>query len=242
MRDRRDAVLAVAAERRPQSRATRQAGGNAHRAAGIAAETAGREPRGDGSTGPARAAAGDPRAVVWIARPDRLRREERLVVARDAERQLVHVGLAENDRAGVEQSLHGRRVFLRDEVAQRGRARGVRQARHVHVVFDDQRHAVQHALRRAGGELGIRAPRRLQRGRAVEGDERVEVAVGLGAREIGLRQLDARDLLRADQRRRVGDAELGEIARPLRHAHASGEQDDQRRYGEGGTDEHRATS
>jgi len=71
--------------------------------------------------------AGDTRPVVRVARADRLRREEALVVSGNAEGQLVHVGLAENDRAGVDELLRGRGARGGDEPAQRRRPGRVRQ-------------------------------------------------------------------------------------------------------------------
>ncbi|KAG1304217.1 hypothetical protein G6F62_015738 [Rhizopus arrhizus] len=63
------------------------------------------------------------------------------VVARDAEGQFVHVGLAHDDGAGGAQALHRGRVLGRAEVLQGRSAGGVGQAGHVDVVFDGDGHA-----------------------------------------------------------------------------------------------------
>ena len=108
VRDRHDALLRPAAGRRPEADDAAQRRGNAHRAAGVRADAAGHHARAHRDAGAAARAAGNAARVVRIAR-----RAERGVVVGDAVRELVQVGLAEDERAGVEQPLHDRRVALR---------------------------------------------------------------------------------------------------------------------------------
>src|SRR5204863_3546953 len=114
-----------------------------HRAAGIRTDPTWCQPRGDRAAVAATRAAGYARLVERI--PDRA---ERGVVARDAKRELMHVRLAENDGAGVEQRLHRGRICTRNEVAKTGRAGRIADAGDVNVVLHDERHAVQRAKMR----------------------------------------------------------------------------------------------
>ncbi len=77
------------------------------------------------------------------------------VLGRGAHRELVHVGLAEDDDVGVEQPLGDRRVVRRDPALQDLRAAGGRRARVGQHVLERQRHAGQRAERLARGDLGV---------------------------------------------------------------------------------------
>ena len=63
--------------------------------------------------------------------------------------ELVQIGLAEHDRAGVEQPAHARRRAHRDVVTEDPRAVGRAHARRVEDVLDEQRHAGQRPERDA---------------------------------------------------------------------------------------------
>src|SRR5207245_3182249 len=60
---------------------------------------------------------------IGVAHPGLRTRFERGVVAGDAEGELMHVGLADDDRARRAQFCRHRRVLLRDEVFQSRRSR-----------------------------------------------------------------------------------------------------------------------
>ena len=112
VRDRRDAVLAVAADGRPQpgAAATAPPGSGPSRRCRCRDHLA---PGGRRSRRPCRSSC-RPRCACrsyGLRRSDRLGGEESLVVAGDPEGELVHVRLAENDRARVHELLHGRRAF-----------------------------------------------------------------------------------------------------------------------------------
>jgi hypothetical protein len=127
----------------------------------------------------------------------------------------VHVRLAQDHRAGLHQSLRGGRGFARDELLEAGGAGGVGHAGHVHVVLHDERHTVQGPPVPPGRQISVGPLGRGQRPRSIQRDEGVEVAVGLRARQVGLRQLHAGDLLVADELRSVDHAQLGDVGGAL---------------------------
>jgi hypothetical protein len=121
MRDRRDAPLRIATDGGPQRGAAVERAGNAHRAAGVGAEAgrqrcAHRSRRRCRRTNRRRSS----NASQALRTPEFGAGLECGVVTRDTEGQLVHVGLADNDRAGGAQLRGDRRVGLRHETLQRG--------------------------------------------------------------------------------------------------------------------------
>ncbi len=115
-------LRAAIAHRRTQPDDAAQRRRHARRAAGVGAQTGRHDARGDGRRGAARRTAGDARAVVGVLHRAGKRRE---IGAGDAEGQLVQVGLADDDGAGIEQLLQRRRIALRPHAAQcRGAAGG----------------------------------------------------------------------------------------------------------------------
>ncbi|MNZ49045.1 hypothetical protein D3C78_668020 [compost metagenome] len=194
---------------RAQRGAAVQRAGNAHRAAGVGAQ------RGQGHacaqsyrTAGGRAA-GDAGEVVGVAHAEQLAGVERRVVAGGAEGQLVHVGLAQHDGAGLAQRTQARRVLARHEVGQRRGAGGGRQAGGVDVVLDHDGDAGQRLERQTGAARGVRRIGGGQRALRVEGDEGVQLAAGLGAGETGLDQLAAAQAPRAEGVERLGDGQVG---------------------------------
>ncbi len=207
MRDRRHARLRITVDRGPQRHDAVQRGRNPDRAAGIRTDPAGREPRGDRASVTAARATGYARLVVRI--PDGA---ESAVIARDAERQLVQVRLAQNDRAGVDERLHNGRVCAGHEVLQAGRAGGIAHSGDVDVVFHDERHAMQRAemLAITAARL-VGCLRGADRTLLVDGDECVQPRVRRDFREQRSRQLLARDPPFFDQLRRLSHRELRQV-------------------------------
>ena len=94
-----DPPLRIAAAARAKARHAAQRGGDADRSRGVGTESGRAAARRDRRRGSARAAARDQRRVVRIAH-----RPEGGVVGGDAERQLLHVGLAQDQRPGFAQA------------------------------------------------------------------------------------------------------------------------------------------
>ena len=113
-------------------------GGFANRTAGIAAKRHRRGEAADGRRAAARRAARHAVAVVGVAR-----NAERGVFARRTHREFIHVGLADRQRARIEQPLHGRPRIRRDPVLEDLRAARRARTAHAHVVLDRDRHARQ---------------------------------------------------------------------------------------------------
>ncbi len=109
LRRRSAAMKLTVPDRGPESHGTGERGRYACGPAGIGAEPGRRDARGQGHRGPARRAAGDALGGRRGSAPDPRRDVE--VRAGDAERQLVHVGLAEHDGAGIEQFLAATGAF-----------------------------------------------------------------------------------------------------------------------------------
>ncbi len=151
--------------------------GDPDRARGIRAERdrhdAGSDGRGGSPAGPAGAERGIPRV---------LRRAVVRIVVGCAERELVGVGLADEDGAGDAQHPDDRGVAPRNPVLEDAGAGGGADALRRDQVLDAHGHAVERAAARAGGQLLRRDPGIRQRPVGRDGDEGVE---------LGLRALDA---------------------------------------------------
>src|SRR5207302_11285970 len=98
----------IASNGGPEADDAAQGGWDARGSAGVGADAGGREPRRDSGCVAAAAAARDLGRVVRIAHWP-----ERAIVTGDAERQLVHVGLAEDNAAGAEQGVEDVRIRAR---------------------------------------------------------------------------------------------------------------------------------
>jgi hypothetical protein len=108
------------------------------------------------------------------------------------------------------------------------------------TLLHDERDAVQGAPGLAGREVGVGLSRRRQRTVAIEGDEGVEVAGGLGPRQVRLRQLQAGHRAVADEPGGLGHPDLGEIGRARGGAGTAGGGQQQRHGDRGGiTKRHR---
>ena len=144
---------------------------NAQRAADVAAERQRSETRGERRGRPARGAARRARPVPRI-----VRRPIDFVVALPVAEAERHIGLAENDCAGRLEAAHGERVFLRDEVLERGDAPGRRQPGDVVGFLDRDGHAEQRQAL-AARQCGIRLLRRSAGAGEIAHRHGVQVAV-----------------------------------------------------------------
>ncbi len=162
-------------------------------AAGVAAESAAAESRRDRRSRPAAAAAGDAGIVPRVACD-----EVGAVLRRRAHSELVHVPLADDDRAGVFEQLHDRRVVRRVKVGEHlARTRRCAPGG-TEVVLERDRHAGQ----RTGGAARIHVRRPPQGPLRIRRDEGVNFAVEL----LDACQRLPRQLLRRDVPRTNGIA------------------------------------
>ncbi len=181
----------------------------ADRAAGVGAE---RDRREAGRDRDRRAAARSARDA--IERPRVARHAERRVLGRRAHRELVAVGLAEDDRAGRFEALDGGRGVGRHEALEDPRGRGRRHVARAEVVLHRHRHAEQRPIG-GGGVLGVerRGPR--QHPRRIDVQEGAEPAAGRvpavepgDARQERLGDLGRRCLLAANRLARLARGPL----------------------------------
>ena len=126
-------------------------------------------------------------------------------------------GLAEDDRAGLAQPGHERRVARRRSGVGDGGAAAGGQAFHVDDVLDRDGHAVQRPAGVGAGERRGLAARAL----VVEQRERPERARGLGPREAGLGQVDRVEPAGAHRGRRLDEREIERIRHPAHSRPAS---------------------
>ena len=91
-----------------------------------------------------------PRRIVWIARG-----AERRILVRRAERELVQVGLADEDGACLAQVRDGRRVACGHVAVAHARGGGRRRAADVEQILERDRDAVQRAAVAPGRELAV---------------------------------------------------------------------------------------
>ena len=105
--------------------------------------------------------------------------------------ELVHVQLAQQDRAGAPEALGDGGVVIRDPVLQHLAAgRGPRSA-HGHVVLQTHRHTVQRTEVVAGAEHRIRGTRNTARLVREDGDVGREAVIhGVDAREARLDEFE----------------------------------------------------
>jgi hypothetical protein len=219
--DRRDALLRVAPERRPQAADAVERGRDAHRASGVGAEPGRGHPRGDGVAGAARGAPRDARGIVGVAGG-----AERRVVAGDAEGELVHVGLAEHDRARADQRLGDRRVARGHERLEPGRPRRVRHPGHMDVVLHHDGHPVERSREALAGGQPVGPARGRERVPGLEGGEGVEIAPPLGHIHEGPHEVLAPERPRPDAGGRLGGRQLGQLLRSRPAGHADHGHDD----------------
>ena len=146
------AVQADAPERDLETDQSVERRRDAHRAAGVAADTGRREARGDRHAGAARRAA---RRAMGLEVPGIPRRAHQRVGAPAAERELDHVQLAEREHAGGRQPLDRVRGLGRDPLLPHLRAAGADAALDVAQVLVGHRQAVQRPERKAAGARGV---------------------------------------------------------------------------------------
>src|SRR5258708_2205489 len=144
-------------------------GGGGAGPAGIRAEGGRREARCDSGGATTARAARDARGIVRIAR----RTKRRVVVGR-AKGELLQIGFAEHDRAGVEQVLHDWRVAFRAMRREGGRSAGGRKIGRIDVVLERERHPVQRPEPLAALTPLVGGPCRGAQAVRLEADERVE--------------------------------------------------------------------
>ena len=174
---------AAVAHRGPQPGDAAERGGNAHRAARVRAQAGRRDARGHRRAGAAGRAAGDAVAVVRVVGEAGERRE---VGRRGAEGQLMHVGLAHHDGAGVQQPLQRGCVGRGAHVAQGRRAARGGQSAGVDVVLHHDGQAGQRGQRLAAGAAGIHVAGGLHGAGGVQRDHAVQVLQTFGTGQQGL--------------------------------------------------------
>ena len=186
--------------------------GLADRTAGVGAGGRRREKRGDGGGRSARGAAGNTSGIPGIARDAEIRG-----LGRRAHGELVHVRLAEDDRAGGVETLDHRGVVGADEIVEHLRAAGRQPACGAEDVLLRERNPGERPgfARRAllVGGPGLR-----------EGPLRVDGDVGpdfridpLDAVEVEPNQFDRRDFLRREGLRELLERSIDH--RPLESRH-----------------------
>ena len=142
------------------------------------------------------------------------------MLGRRAHRELVHVGLAQDDRAGLAQPLGDVRVVWRAVALEDARARGALAAGHGHEVLERDRDAQQRPqcvervgrVGPGGRQAGVGGVGLGQGAFAVDREPRVEPAVvALRRREMGLGQLVRRDVACPQERGHLVGEESGRI-------------------------------
>ena len=117
-------------------------GRDADRAAAVRGDGSRAKSRGHRRAWAARTAAGEVVGGVRVARRAVVR-----IQAGHANADLVHVGLADQQRAGRSHAGDDGGIFLARRLSQEGGADAGRVRRHVHLVLDRHRHAVEYAER-----------------------------------------------------------------------------------------------
>ena len=146
------------------------------------------------------------------ARPDR----------RDARGELVHVGLAEDDRAGLFELAHQERIARRVKASERDRPRAGRHLDGLVVVLDQHGDAVERPARAARLALGIERVSGLA-GARVEHRDRIErrtaLIVGVDPRQVEIDQLPRRHIAGLLRPLQLFDRLLHEVVRRKRRGH-----------------------
>jgi len=207
MGNRGDAGAVVASDGRAQAHGAIERSRQAHRGARVGAQRGRHQARAHGGAATRGRAAGDAFGVVGVAGAGAPRAGIGSVVARDAESQFMHVGLADDDGAGIAQALHDGRVRGRAEVAQGRGAGGIGQAGDVNVVLDGQGHAFQGAGGAARGACGVGGAGLGQGAVGIDGDEGIEILAGGDAVQAGLGQRHAGESAVADPGGGFGDGQ-----------------------------------
>ena len=181
---------------------------------------------GDGGRRTARRSARHPAEVPRVAR-----RAIGRVLGRRAHRELVHVGLAEHDQVGGAQPLGDRRVVGRQPALEHAGTAGRRRPPHGQHVLERERYAGERTEVVAGGpptvdiggviagrsggdvQIGVDVTFREGVGRARGphvplGDDPVDRGDAI---EVGLDDLDGRDVHRAQALGELGGGELGQF-------------------------------
>ena len=173
-RERQHARAAHASVRRLETGHAAERGRHTDRTAGVGPERRGDETRGHGRAGTGGGTSGH-------ARSPGVPRVHRVTVVRVASeravRELVHVQLAQHDRAGAGEPRHDRRVRPGHAVGQDARARCRPNAGRVEEILEPDRHAVEWSERLTREDAGERGVRRLERRLCAHRDERTERAV-----------------------------------------------------------------
>ena len=134
------------------------------------------------------------------------------IVVGDAQRNLVHIELAEADSARALQFFYCHAVSLRYIIGPELRAMRRAHARGLVQVFEGDWNTVQRTAIIAATDLHFGRARLRQRGVGRERNETVEVRFNsLDALEVRARQLQRRKLPRGNQFGALGDREAGEF-------------------------------
>ena len=177
-----------------------EGGRNPDRAGAVRALVERTQRRGRCRAGTGAGAAGGERRVPRVARDAGER-----AVAQRLPAELGRGGLADADRARLAQATNEGRVDVRHPVLEDVRAPHRPHALGQREVLDRHRQAVQRAERRAPHHRLLGVARGRQRGVGRDGAERVQRRIEpLDALERGPRQLDRRELLRADEPGQLG--------------------------------------
>ena len=182
-------------------------GRDAHRSPGIGAEGAGAQPRRDrrarAARRPARDAIHVPRIAHGTGPGDR---------RRPAIGELVHVELAQDDCARRLEPRHHLGVLIRDAVREHRARRRRQHPRRIDVVLQRDRNAVQRTAPPAPRQLRLERPRALDGALLGHRHEGVELRVQTpDARDVGLHEIQRREVAAANEALRLGDAQVGRI-------------------------------
>jgi len=154
------------------------------------------------------------RRIIGVAHPGLRAGLECGVVAGDAEGELMHVGLADDDGACRAQFCRHWRVLLRDEALQSRRSRAGGKPGHLDIVLDDDGDAAER-LARTLLAAGVEGFGGLHRASLVERDEGVELGPCLGTRQRRRCQRLAGDLAGAEIGSGLRRGELIQVDRRL---------------------------
>ncbi|MNQ86977.1 hypothetical protein D3C85_1021840 [compost metagenome] len=207
--NRNDAFAGIASGARPQRGATIERAGNPHRAAGIGTQCTQRHARAQGGGAAGGRATGDALAIVGIAHPGTTAGIERAVVAGGAEGQLVHVGLAQQDRAGIAQLLQHGSVPRRYEIGESRRTGRTGQAGRMDIVLDHDGDAGQRLQSRTSAACVVGLLRSVQRALGIERDIDIQLPPLFRALQAGTDQFTAAEHAVAEGAHGLADGQVG---------------------------------
>jgi hypothetical protein len=178
-----------------------------NRTAGVRAERAGTQSRCDRST---RSAGGAPRYAVEI--PGVVHR----IVVRDCRTgavcKLMHVELAEHDRAGGFEPRHDFGIFLGDSIGEYAARGGRQDTGRVDIVLERDRDAVQRSAPVPVSKLVLERPCTITCLIVHHGDKRIELRIkAVYPIQIGVNHIARRDIATANVLTAFGNAEVRDV-------------------------------